>query len=116
MTRWLATGGSRFILVDHGPKATKDKTLFEPNRLVAREWAGSVHTSLPGDEIKLSSFWRYLTSQTRKEKTSYLQMPCIMYKLCIIMTIVVIDSTLYDIISSLLEPHLEVLCQEMMDI
>ena len=31
------------------------------------------------------------------------------------MTIVVIDSTLYDIISSLLEPHLEVLCQEIMD-
>ena len=32
------------------------------------------------------------------------------------MTVVVIDSTLYDIISLLLEPHLEVLCQETMDI
>ena len=87
---------------------------FEPNGLVAREWAGSVHTSLPGDEIKVYFILEvsHISNKKRKKK-----LPSIaMYKLCIIMTIVVIDSTLYDIISSLLEPHLEVLCQETMDI
>ena len=80
--------GSRFIFVDHGPKTTKDKTLS--NRTASLQENGQEAFTHLFLEMKsrYSSFRRYLTSQTRKEKRSYLQMRCIMYKLCIIMTIV----------------------------
>ena len=66
--------------------------------------------------LKMKSNFILEVSHISKKKRKKKLPSNALYKLCIIMTIVVIDSTLYDNMSSLLEPHLEVLCQEIMDI